>query len=69
MGVAKIAVSMDAKAVAEVDRMVKDGKYPSRSSMIQEAVAEKLARIRTTRLHRELAKLNPEEERAAAEEW
>jgi Arc/MetJ-type ribon-helix-helix transcriptional regulator len=42
--------------------------YPNRSRVIQEAVAEKLARIDRSRLARECAKLEPTEERALAEE-
>jgi Arc/MetJ-type ribon-helix-helix transcriptional regulator len=68
MGVAKIAVSIDAKAVAKVDRLVKEGKFPSRSSLIQQAVEEKLARMKKTRLARECANLDPVEEKALAEE-
>ena len=68
MSVAKIAVSIDEGALARVDRLVRDGKFPSRSRLIQDAVAEKLERMGKTRLAAECAKLDPEFERALADE-
>jgi len=41
---------------------------PSRSKLIQDAVAEKLQRLRRVRLAKECAKLQPSSERADAEE-
>jgi Arc/MetJ-type ribon-helix-helix transcriptional regulator len=52
----------------EIDELVSKGAFPSRSKLVQDAVAEKLQRLRRVRLSRECAKLKPEEERAAAEE-
>lgn len=68
MSVAKIAVSLDEDALTRVDRLVREGKFPSRSRLIQEAVAEKLDRMGKTRLAAECAKLDPEFERALADE-
>jgi Arc/MetJ-type ribon-helix-helix transcriptional regulator len=68
MGVAKVAVSLDERALAKVDQLVKEGKFPSRSRLIQDAIAEKLERLRKTRLAAECAKLDPSFERAMAEE-
>ncbi len=68
MGVAKVAVSLDERALARVDQLVKEGKFPSRSRLIQDAIAEKLERMRKTRLAAECAKLDPGFERAMAEE-
>ena len=68
MSVAKIAVSIDENALARVDRLVIEGKFPSRSRLIQDAVTEKLERMGKTRLATECAKLEPEFERALAEE-
>ena len=68
MSVAKIAVSLDESALAKVDRLVREGKFPSRSKLIQDAVAEKLERMGKTRLAAECSKLEPELERALAEE-
>lgn len=52
----------------QVDKLVQKSVYPNRSRVIQEAVAEKLARINRSRLARECGKLEPTEERALAEE-
>jgi Arc/MetJ-type ribon-helix-helix transcriptional regulator len=68
MGAAKIAISLDQRALAQVDRLVRSGQFPSRSRAIQEAVDEKLERIRKGRLARECAKLDPEAEKALADE-
>lgn len=68
MSVAKVAVSLDEHALARVDRLVREGKFPSRSRLIQDAVAEKLERMGKTRLAAECAKLDPEFERALADE-
>ena len=68
MRVAKVAVSLDEQALARVDQLVKEGKFPSRSRLIQDAVAEKLERMRKTRLAVECAKLDPSFEQATAEE-
>jgi len=68
MSVAKIAVSIDENALARVDRLVTEGKFPSRSRLIQDAVTEKLERMGKTRLAAECAKLEPEFERDLAEE-
>lgn len=68
MGAAKIAISIDQKALAQVDRLVRSGRFPSRSRVIQEALEEKLERIRRGRLARECARLDPVAEKALAEE-
>ena len=68
MSSAKIAISLDPEALREVDQMVRGGFFPSRSKLIQDAVAEKLQRLRRVRLAQECAKLQPLAERAAAEE-
>lgn len=68
MPTAKIAITIDAETVKEIDRWVREKKYPNRSKVIQEAVKERIARWRKTRLIEESAKLNPKEEKALAEE-
>ncbi|MCU0293560.1 MAG: ribbon-helix-helix domain-containing protein [Thermoanaerobaculaceae bacterium] len=68
MGVAKIAISLDQRALAQIDQLVRSGSFPSRSRVIQEALAEKLDRIKHGRLARECAKLDPVAEKALAEE-
>ena len=68
MGVAKIAISLDQRALAQIDQLVRSGSFPSRSRVIQEALEEKLDRIKRGRLARECAKLDPVAEKALAEE-
>ncbi|HYR29099.1 MAG TPA: ribbon-helix-helix domain-containing protein [Thermoanaerobaculia bacterium] len=65
---AKIAITVDEDALTEIDRLVKDGVFPNRSKAFEVAMQERLARVRRTRLAREVAKLDPAEERAMAEE-
>lgn len=69
MPAAKIAISLDPEALKELDRLVESGLAPSRSRLIQDALQEKLERIRRVRLARECAKLDRAEERKAAEEF
>ena len=65
----KVAISIDERSLQEVDRLVRDRVYPNRSKAVQDAVADKLARLKKTRLLRESRKLDPNQERAASEEW
>ena len=51
-----------------LDRLVDKKVFPNRSQAIQEAVADKLARIERSRLARESAKLDPAFEKALADE-
>ena len=64
----KLAVTLDADLVLELDHLVAERHFPNRSQAVEVAVAEKLARVSKTRLARECAKLDPKEERALAEE-
>ena len=64
----KVAITLDEKTLGRLDRLVKERKFPSRSTAIQEAVEEKLDRLERSRLARECAKLDPEFEKAMAEE-
>jgi metal-responsive CopG/Arc/MetJ family transcriptional regulator len=68
MAKTKVAVSLDARLVGQLDRLVRDHRFASRSAAIETALAEKLDRIDRVRLLRECAKLNPRRERALAEE-
>lgn len=68
MSTDKIAITIERSTLSKLDQLVKKRVYPSRSRAIQEAVQEKLNRMDRTRLARECAKLNIEEERALAEE-
>jgi Arc/MetJ-type ribon-helix-helix transcriptional regulator len=68
MRTAKIAISLDKRTLSKLDRVVKKGVFPSRSSAIQSAVEEHLTRLDRSRLARECAKLDPRLEAAIAEE-
>ena len=64
----KLAVTLDANLVGELDHLVSRRRFANRSQAIEVAVAEKLQRLARTRLAQECSKLNREEERALAEE-
>ena len=68
MSKSKIAVTLDESTLERLDELVDKSIFPSRSRAIQEAVEEKLARLKRTRLARECARLDPAFERALAEE-
>jgi metal-responsive CopG/Arc/MetJ family transcriptional regulator len=63
----KVAVSLDARLVDELDALVKRSHFPSRSQGLEVALAEKLERLRRTQLARECAKLDAREEAAFAD--
>jgi Arc/MetJ-type ribon-helix-helix transcriptional regulator len=66
--VQKVAVTLEKRTVGDLDRWVREGKYPNRSRALQAAVDLLAERERRTRLARELSKLDPREERLMAEE-
>ncbi|MBI2836435.1 MAG: ribbon-helix-helix protein, CopG family [Chloroflexi bacterium] len=68
MGKEKIAITLDEKYIGELDRLVDKRVFRSRSQAIQEAVSEKLLRLKRTRLAEECVKLEPRVERELAEE-
>jgi Arc/MetJ-type ribon-helix-helix transcriptional regulator len=68
MSLAKVTISIDQSLLKRVDRLVRSHVFPNRSNVIQEALEEKIARIDSTRLARECAKLHPAEEQALADE-
>jgi len=68
MSSSKIAITLNSQVLSEVDALVKKRMYPSRSRAIQEAVKEKLERLSQSRLAQECSKLDPEYEKALAEE-
>ncbi len=68
MSAAKIAISMPHETLRRLDRLVQERVFPSRSRAIQDAVDEKLERLEGGRLARECAKLDPQFEKAMAEE-
>ncbi len=68
MATTKVAVTIDADLLAQVDLLVAQHVFPNRSKAIQAALQDKLTRIRRSRLARESAKLDPCLEQALAEE-
>jgi metal-responsive CopG/Arc/MetJ family transcriptional regulator len=68
MGKEKIAITLDERFIGELDRLVNENIFQSRSQAIQEAVGEKLLRMKRTRLAKECTKLDPAFERAISDE-
>ena len=68
MAATKIAISLDKKLLARLDVLVKEKHFANRSRAVQEALREKLDRLKHSRLARECAKLDPKFERKLAEE-
>jgi metal-responsive CopG/Arc/MetJ family transcriptional regulator len=64
----KVAVTHERDLLTRLDRMVTEGKYSSRSSAVEEAVRERLAKLERSRLAEESAKLDPDFEQALADE-
>lgn len=68
MAKTKVAITLDEETLAEVDELVGQHRFPNRSQAIQEAIQEKLDRMRGSRLAEECSKLDPKFEKAMAEE-
>ena len=64
----KVAITLDAQLLDRVDELVARREFRNRSQAIETALAEKLARAQRARLALECAKLDPEDEKALAEE-
>lgn len=64
----KVAVTLERDLILKLDRMVSEGKYPSRSSAVEDAVTERMIKVKKTRLAEESAKLDPAYEQALADE-
>ena len=68
MARSKIAITIDQNLLYRLDFLVKSQRFANRSRAIQEAVAEKLARIERSLLAQECAKLDPKFEQEMAEQ-
>jgi len=68
MAKAKVAVTIDARILGELDALIAAERFPNRSQAIEAALADKIERIKHTRLAREAAKLDPRQEQAEADE-
>jgi metal-responsive CopG/Arc/MetJ family transcriptional regulator len=64
----KVAVTIDSRILGELDELVDARRFPNRSQAIESALADKLERVKHTRLARECAKLNRHEEQKLADE-
>ena len=64
----KVAITLDEETLAEIDELVGQNRFPNRSQAIQEAIQEKLDRMRRSRLAEQCSKLNRKFEKAIAEE-
>ena len=68
MATTKIGITLESGTLREVDRWVRAGRFPNRSRAIQAALSEMLSQRKRRRLMEELAKVDPRQERAFAEE-
>ena len=68
MSQTKVAITIEEGILARVDDLVQRKVFVNRSRAIQDAVQEKLDRMERSRLAQECAKLDPEYERAMADE-
>ena len=68
MSKAKIAITLDEDFIAEIDHLIKEHRFMNRSQAIQEAVKEKLQKLKRSRLAEECSKLDPIFEKSLAEE-
>ncbi|MFM8354474.1 MAG: CopG family ribbon-helix-helix protein [Gammaproteobacteria bacterium] len=68
MSQTRIAITIEESILARVDALVRRNVFSNRSRAIQEAVLEKLERLERRRLAEECAKLDPDYERALADE-
>ena len=68
MSAIKVNISIDQSILEEIDQLVKNKVFPSRSTVIQKAVEEIISKINRNRLARECLKLDAKFEQALAEE-
>jgi metal-responsive CopG/Arc/MetJ family transcriptional regulator len=64
----KVALTLDAGLMEQVDDLVAKQKFRNRSQAVEAALSDKLRRLARTRLAREAAKLNPVDEKRLADE-
>ena len=65
---AKVAVTLDAELLAQVDTLVSERRFRNRSQAVELALAEKLDRLARNRLATECDKLDPALEQRLADE-
>jgi metal-responsive CopG/Arc/MetJ family transcriptional regulator len=64
----KVALTLDAALLDEVDALVAQRRFPNRSQAVEAALAAQMRRWARSRLARECAKAQPAEEQRLAEE-
>jgi metal-responsive CopG/Arc/MetJ family transcriptional regulator len=64
----KVAITVETHLLERVDELVAKRRFLNRSQAVEAALAEKLERLARTQLARECAKLDPQEEKALADE-
>ena len=64
----KVALTLDATLLNQVDTLVSERQYRNRSQAVEAALAEKLTRLARTRLATECGKLDPAVEQRLADE-
>lgn len=69
MAKVKVVFEVSREILEKLDALVSKNMFPSRSSAIQQALTEKLARLHGNRLAIECAKLDRNFEKAFAEDW
>lgn len=68
MPTAKVAVTIEKETLKKLDRLVKRGIFPNRSTAVQVTLAEKLATLDREKFEMECQKLHPTEEQRLAQE-
>jgi Arc/MetJ-type ribon-helix-helix transcriptional regulator len=64
----KVALTLDAALLEQVEELVAKRRFRNRSQAVEAALSDKLRRLARTRLARESARLNPAEEQRLADE-
>jgi metal-responsive CopG/Arc/MetJ family transcriptional regulator len=64
----KVALTLEAALLEQVDELVAKRRFRNRSQAVEAALSDKLRRLARTRLARESASLNPAEEKRLADE-
>ena len=68
MSKAKIAITVDETLVANIDALVRAGRYPNRSRAFEAAAEAELVRVKRTRLAQACLELDAGAERTLADE-
>jgi Arc/MetJ-type ribon-helix-helix transcriptional regulator len=68
MSKTKIAITLDEQFIEDIDQLVREHIFQNRSQAIQEAVEEKLKRLKRSRLAKECSRLDADFEKTMAEE-